>query len=133
MVEEQRTEPQQFALTNLDDGTIVFYLRAKVVSDKVKAALAEVDQAEAGDARSWPPAGGSSEQQIRSIGEEQGRIRENMGRLDHGTDLYKRYVKKFSDQEDEIEKLRGQIKELREQETQLRNNLAEYLIGLNIE
>ena len=44
---EERTDRQQVALTNLDDGTIQFYLSAKVVSDKVKAALAGVGQAEA--------------------------------------------------------------------------------------
>ena len=72
------------------------------------------------------------EQQIRTIAEEQGRIRENMGRLDHGVDLYKRYVKKFSDQEDEIEKLHSQIKSLTDQETELRKALDAYLTGLEL-
>ena len=75
---------------------------------------------------------GQLEQQIRTITEEQARIRENMGKLDHGTDLYKRYVKKFSDQEDEIEKLRPQIKELQDREKQLRKALDDYLLGLDV-
>ena len=39
LVEEERTDSQQIALNNLDDGSIKFYLSAKVVSDKVKDAL----------------------------------------------------------------------------------------------
>ena len=71
------------------------------------------------------------EQQIRTIGEEQARIHKNMGKLDHGTDLYKRYVTKFSDQEDMIEKLGPQIKELQDRENQLRKSLDDFLLGLD--
>ena len=56
-----------------------------------------------------------------------------MSKLDHGIDLYKRYVKKLSDQEDEIEKLHTQIKELQDRENQLRKLLDDYLLGLNLE
>ena len=50
------------------------------------------------------------------IGQEQDRIRQNMAQLDRTTDLYKRYVKKFGDQEDEVERLRGEIQKLDEEE-----------------
>ena len=33
------------------------------------------------------------QQKIQEISEDQGRIRDNMQRLDQGSDLYKRYVK----------------------------------------
>ena len=129
-VNEERTESQVMALTNLDENTIVWYVRSDKVSDKVKTALAGVvrqKQAIQDLARKR----GDLEQRIRTIGEEQARIRENMGTLDHGTDLYKRYVKKFSDQEDEIEKLRPQIKELQDRENQLRKALDDFLLGLD--
>jgi hypothetical protein len=130
-VTEERTEPQILALTNLDSGTIAFYLRSDKASDKVKAALKSViEQKQAIQEVARQRA--QKEQQIRTISEEQARIRENMGRLDHNTDLYKRYVKKFSDQEDEIEKLRPQIKELQDRENQLRKALDEYLSGLDL-
>ena len=41
-------------------------------------------------------------------------------------------MKKFSDQEDEIERLHGQTKELTAQETQLRKALDDYLAGLDM-
>jgi exonuclease VII small subunit len=131
-VVEERIDRQQVALTNLDDNMIVMYRSAKVVSDKVKAALAEVvkrrhEMAQVAAKRT------QLEQQIQAIEQEQARIRQNMGQLDRAGDLYKRYVKKFSDQEDEIEKLRAGVKEQRDQEAQLRKALDEYLMGLEME
>ena len=41
-VEEERTDQQQWALGNLDNGTIFVYQRANETSPKVKEALAEV-------------------------------------------------------------------------------------------
>jgi hypothetical protein len=131
-VEEQRTDRQQVALTNIDDGTIEIYRSAKAVSDKVKAALAQVvkrkhelEQVVAGVQQ--------RQQQIRDIGEDQARIRQNMAQLDRTTDVYKNYVKKFSEQEVEIEKLRGQIAGLNDQVTELRKSLDEYLMGLDLQ
>jgi hypothetical protein len=130
-VEQQHVEPEQLVLSNLDDGTILFYVRAKQVGAKVKEALLEVIKRKQA-IQEVAVRRAEFEQQIRTIAEEQGRIRENMGRLDHGVDLYKRYVKKFSDQEDEIEKLRSQIKSLTDQETELRKALDAYLTGLEL-
>jgi len=108
------------------------YLVQKVVSGKVKAALAEVVKRKAA-LQEVTARGAQFEQQIKIIEEEQTRIRQNMERLDRTSELYKRYVKKFTDQEDEIEKLRGQIRELIAQETQLRKALDEYLLGLDLQ
>jgi hypothetical protein len=129
-VSEEMTDRQEAALTNLDDDAIVIYLRAKVVSDKVKAALGEVvkrkhelQQVAANKQR--------LAQRIGEIGEDQARIRQNMAQLDRNSDVYKNYVKKFSDQETEIEKLRGQIAGLTDRESGLRKGLDEYLMGLD--
>jgi len=129
-VEEQRSEPQMIALTNIDDGTIAFYLRSDKVSDKVKAALKGViEQKQA--IQNLAQQRAQLEQQIHSISDDQARIRENMGKLDHNTDLYKRYVKELSDQEDTLAKLRPQINELQEHENLLRKALDDYLNGLD--
>ena len=119
------------ALTNVDQNTVAFYVRSNKVSDKVKAALNNVIEQKQG-IQDVVQKRGQLEQQIRTINEEQARIRENMATLDHATDLYKRYVKKFSDQEDEIEKLRPQIKELQDRERQLRKSLDDFLVGLDV-
>ena len=98
------------SLWNLDEGTAGIYVRAKVVGDKVKAALAWIIQRktelnQASQKRS------QLQQKIQEISEDQGRIRDNMQRLDQGSDLYKRYVKKLSDQEDEVERVRAEIQQ----------------------
>jgi hypothetical protein len=67
------------------------------------------------------------------IGEEQARIRQNMVQLDRTTDLYKRYVTKFTTQEDKIEQLRGQVEQLTEQEIARRKALDDYLAKLTLE
>jgi hypothetical protein len=131
-VQEEHLQQQQIVLTNLDDQAMQYYLSAPVVSEKVKKALREIVQQkqqlqQATDQRS------QLEQQIQAITQEQTRIRENMDRLDRTSDLYKRYVKKFSDQEDQVEKLRGQIQELLTKEQGLRKTLDEYLANLNVE
>ena len=71
-------------------------------------------------------------QQVKTITEEQNRIRQNMQQLDRNSDLYKRYVKKFGDQEDAVEKLEGQIKSLTQDETKHRTALDEYLLSLDV-
>jgi hypothetical protein len=131
VINEERTEPQMIALTNIDENTITLYLRSDKVSDKVKAALANVIKQKQA-IQDVAQKRGQLEQQIRTISDDQPRIREDMGKLDHGTDLYKRYVKKLSDQEDELEKLRPQVKELQDRETQLRKALDDYLLGLDL-
>ena len=131
LIEEERTDSQQVSLTNIDDGSVRLYLSAKVVGDRVKEALQEIvrrkheiDQLLA-DRREL-------EQRISEIGKDQTRIRDNMSRLDRNSELYNRYVKKFSDQEDEIEGLRERILALTDKETGLRKSLDEFLMGLDL-
>lgn len=130
-VAEEQTLSQAIAINNLDDGAIQFYLRASAVSDVVKQALTEVvnrkREIEALAARQT-----KLEQQIATIGQEQARIRENMAQLDRHSDLYTRYVKKFGQQEDEVEKLRQQIADIQEELKTKRQGLDDYLTGLNV-
>lgn len=131
VVQEQVTD-QTIALTNLDDQTIQFYLDARAVDAATKEALREIVRrkqqiAELENKRQ------QLEQQVRAITEEQNRIRQNMAQLDRNSDLYSRYVKKFSAQEDDIERLRSEMQKLQSQQTDLRESLNDYLQNLTIE
>jgi hypothetical protein len=132
LVEEERIDRQQVALTNMDENAIQVFLSAKVVSEKVKAALAEVIKQKAAIQKVVRDRT-LLEQQVNTIGQDQSRIRQNMDKLDRTSDLYKRYVKTLTDQEDKLESLRGQIKELTDQETNLRKTLDDYLMGLDLQ
>ncbi|MFZ1932855.1 MAG: DUF4139 domain-containing protein [Thermoguttaceae bacterium] len=130
-VEEQRTERQQIALTNLDDNAIQFYQSAKVVGEKVKAALAEIVRRKT-ELQQVAAKRQQCEQRIRQIAEDQNRVRLNMDRLDRTSELYKSYVKKFTKQEEEVVKLNEEIASLTERETNLRKSLDEYMMGLDL-
>jgi hypothetical protein len=130
-VEEERIDSQSLAITNLDDNTIAFYVNQKKISPEVKAALQEVVkrkhallQVAAERAR--------LEERIKVVSEEQDRIRKNMGYLDRNSDLYRRYVKKFGEQEDSVDKMHDQIMNLTNEEAGLRTSLDEYLMSLDV-
>jgi hypothetical protein len=132
LVEEERTDHQQIGLGNLDDNAIKFYLSAKVVDEKVKQALSEIVKRKQA-IQEVAVKKQHLEQRIKEIGEDQNRIRQNMAQLDHNSDVYKSYVKKFSDQESEIEKIRGQIASLSDQAAGMQKSLDEYMMGLDLQ
>ena len=130
-VAEEQIVSQNFALTNLDDNTILYYVNAKVVGDDVKKALQEVIKRKQA-IQQTVQSRTDMEQQIQIVEQEQNRIRQNMVQLDRNSDLYNRYVKMFGEQEDRVEKLRGQISELKGKEQQQRQELDKYLLSLDI-
>ncbi|MCC7085368.1 MAG: hypothetical protein IT427_10210 [Pirellulales bacterium] len=71
--------------------------------------------------------------QINTIVEDQARIRQNLPQLDRTNTLYNRYVKKLSEQEDELEQLHKQLTMLNDRATKARAALDEFLLGLTIE
>ena len=73
------------------------------------------------------------EGKVHAIEDEQNRIRLNMVQLDHSSDLYKRYVKKLSTQEDEVEELRPLVSDLKKQRHFTRVDLEQYLEKLTLD
>ncbi len=131
-VVEEKTTSQYLALNNMPEGTIRMYLAQKVLGEKVKAALAEIIErkttlAEIDTKRA------QFEQQINAIAQEQSRIRQNMSRLDRNSDLFKRYVKKFNDQENQIENFNEEIAGLLKEQNAMQKALDEYLTNLTID
>jgi hypothetical protein len=131
-VAEEQVVSQQVALTNLDDGMILFYSNAKVTSPAVKQALTDVIGRKR-EIERLAQERGRREQEIQAVTQEQERIRQNMAQLDRASDLYTRYVTKFAEQEDRVETLRKEIAALQDQEQQARRGLDEMLTKLEIE
>ncbi|MCU0880676.1 MAG: hypothetical protein MUF06_23145 [Pirellulaceae bacterium] len=130
-IREERTDTQYVALTSLDDNLIQFYIKAPEVSDKVKAALAEVVKRKSALAQ-LAAKRAEIERQVQVIFEEQTRIRQNMERLSNDSDLYRRYVSKFNEQEDQVESLRTAIQQATDAENASRESLNKYLQELDI-
>ncbi|HEX5136186.1 MAG TPA: hypothetical protein VFY93_04380 [Planctomycetota bacterium] len=130
-VSEERQLAQQVALTNLREDAIEVYLRAPQVSDKVKEALGKVVQMK----QALSQTGAEIQrgvQQVAEISQDQKRIRENMDRLDRTSQIYQRYVKSLTEQEDRLAAIQAKIAELRDQEATQRRALDEFLMSLDI-
>ena len=130
VAEEMPIEEAQ-VLTNLDDGAILFYSRAKATSPAVREALAEVVRRKR-EIEQLVRDKGVREQEIATIDQEQARIRGNMGALDRTSDLFNQYVRKFADQEKRIEILRGEIAGLVATEQEARKGLDDYLLAIDV-
>jgi hypothetical protein len=131
-IEEQNTFRQAIAVSNLNDEAIAFYLSAKVVPEPVKEALREVMRRKA-ELAELNRQKQQVEQEVATIGEEQARIRQNMESIGQNTDLYNRYVTKFTEQEDRIESLRQDARELERQIAQSQRSLDEFLTNLDLD
>ena len=131
-VEEERTDSQHIALTNLGRRLDQVLLECKSRQRQGQGRIAGNRQAQGriGPLDRRPQ---QLEQRIREIGDDQTRIRQNMAQLDRNSDVYKNYVKKFSDQEAEIETLRAQIATLADEESGIRKSLDEYMMGLDLQ
>ena len=66
------------------------------------------------------------------IHEEQRRIRDNLSRVPHGTDLQKRYLAKLDQQEDALEALLGDAEQTREAMQRAEKDLGDFIRSLEI-
>ncbi len=130
-VVQTRTIEQSIALSSLGTDQVALYIRNPVVSPAVKTALQKLAalQQKAADTASQRA---SKEQRVSDIGSDQSRIRANMERLSQSSDLYKRYVKTLSDEEDELGKLRDDIAKLRDLETAQRKDVSDYIQTIEV-
>jgi len=132
LVAEEQSVREEIGLTNLGSERIALYLRARQVSSAAKEALAEVvKRKQAIDELSAQYR--DVERRVKEIGEEQSRIRQNMGQIDRASELYGRYLEKLGTQEDEIEKLGSRSKELSEEMRTKGQALAQWLLSLDID
>jgi hypothetical protein len=128
---EEMPVEQVHAIMNLDDNAILLYSRARGTSPAVKESLAEVIRRKQ-EIERIAREKTEREQEINAIGQEQARIRENMSRLERTSDLYTRYVQKFSQQETRVETLREEIAQRQAQEQQARQAFDTYLLQVDV-
>jgi hypothetical protein len=131
-VVQEHIERETLALTNLDNNTIGLFVSAPQVSEAVKKALREVIDRKIAIEKTVNQRR-EFERQVTVVEQEQNRIRQNMAQLERTSDLYRRYVTKFTEQENAVETLREQITASIEKETKLRQELDTYLVALDLE
>jgi hypothetical protein len=131
-VMEERDIQQSVTLTNTDDNTMRFFLNHKVSSPKLKTALTEALALKAKvnaaieDIR-------QNERRLNDIRTDQQRLRENLKTVPPDSEAHKRYVKKFDQQETEIEQLQDTIKKLQDKEFKERKAYEAFLGTLDVE
>ncbi|MCX7701051.1 MAG: DUF4139 domain-containing protein [Gemmataceae bacterium] len=130
IVEEQDLS-STIALTNVDDGTIRFFINNAVTSPQVKAALQQLQQLKAKLATTTQELSHVNEQ-LRVITEDQARLRANLKEMPTNAAAYKRYLEKFDKQETEIESLREAQKRLQQQQLKDQQEVDAYLRNLNV-
>jgi hypothetical protein len=112
-VSEEKEFASTVALTNSDDDGIRLVIKQPVTSPAVKKALEQVLAMRSKLAASERDLQ-LQEKQLKSITDDQDRLRKNLKEMPPEAAAYKRYLKKFDDQETEIERLQKLIKELQD-------------------
>jgi hypothetical protein len=131
VVEEQK-RLDELALISIDDETVRYFFRSASSSPAVKKALEEVLKLREQLAATQRDIA-REEQTLKVIEQDQGRMRANMERVPQTSEAYKRYLKKFDDQETEIEKSRARVAKFQQTAEEQRKAYETFLLGLNIE
>ncbi|GDX95174.1 hypothetical protein LBMAG47_08380 [Planctomycetia bacterium] len=131
VVEEQPGE-QRIALSNIDAGQIGIFVQSKVPSQRVKDALGQVLAKKRG-IEEIVRTKQEKEREIQVVEQEQNRLRQNMGNLDRNNELYLKYVRKMTEQEDRVDVLRKEITVLIQKEQAARRELDDFLQQLELD
>jgi hypothetical protein len=131
-VVEEQEGVTRILLADANDPTLQLFIKAGQSSAKVKASLEKAleTRGQLADTRRMIQ---KEEQAVKVIEQDQTRMRANMERVPPESDAYKRYLKKFDDQETDIEKRRERITKLQETVESQTQTLAEFLQALSVD
>jgi hypothetical protein len=130
VVTEEHVIGQTVALANLNDDAIRHFLSQPITSAKVKAGLQQAMELRWAVAKTQQEIQ-ELERQLKVIVDDQGRLRANLKEMPPTAEAYKRYLKKFDDQETQIEKYQADIKKLQGVEHEQRKALEDFLAGFS--
>lgn len=129
---QQRDQTVTSSLLNYDDRQLENAQKLATASPAVIAALGKIR-----DALPAPKltdlAIAEEMAALKTINEAQERMRKNLEVTTKESDIYKRYLKKFDDQETEIEKRQAKIVELTKTKERLAKEFRALVLGLNAE
>lgn len=122
----ERPISETVALLDADLNLLVSYAQNAQVSEKLRASLKQlvVLRRKVTEVQTQRMV---LETELKNIDMEQARIRQNMAQLDRNSPLYQQYVKKLTEQETRIEKIREEIVRLREAESAAQKEVREFV------
>jgi len=116
LVKEYRPILSSYALTNVTDNQIKFFLEQKMINPDVEKALRRI-VAQKNDIAGLDGMIAGRRAQVSSISDDQQRVRENMKALKGSAEekaLVERYVRELNEQEDRVQALRREISDLQQ-------------------
>ncbi len=130
VVEDEPTA-SEIRLTDGADDAIRLFLRASVISAPVREALAELlkRRGQLAESRREIQA---EEHALAAIAKDQERMRNNMERVPKESAAFQRYLKKFDEQETDIEARRERVAKLHEAAERQRKELEQFVAGLEV-
>jgi hypothetical protein len=127
---EQRSDVQQYPLAKADIAALITQIASNKLSPQLKEALQPALKQRTIFVN-MKARRAALEDELKEIDREQARIRQNMTNLDQANALYQQYVHKLTTQEEQIEKLRSEISELRANEQAAAQEMRQQMESLN--
>jgi hypothetical protein len=135
LVKEYRPITNNYALTNVTDGQIKFFLDQKMINPEVEKALRRI-LLQKNDIAGLDGLIAGRRTQVTSISDDQQRVRENMNALKGSAEekaLVERYVRELNEQEDRVQALRREISELQQKREAAQSALNGMIEALQME
>jgi hypothetical protein len=131
-VTQERTRSESMTLLDFDMGTLLRYSRDGKASQAVVDAFREAQRLQSlvGDSQR---ALAALDKERNEIGQDQARVRENMGSIDRNSELYARYMQKLGEQETRLEAIVDAIGKTAAERDSRQQALSTYIAGLNVE
>ncbi len=131
-VTEERVIGQQVQLTNSNDDQIRFFVNQTAASKKVKDGLMQAISLRAATSKTQREIA-ELQLQLKTITEDQARLRANLKEMPPTAAAYKRYLDKFDQQETQIEKYQADVKKNQETEHQQQKEFEDFLVNFSAE
>jgi chromosome segregation ATPase len=127
----ERLSTKNIALINISDSALNRYINMKEINDRVKKALRGIIERRT-LVKETSRLLKEQERSQNDIYREQGRIRDNLARLDKTSEMYARYEKLLGEQEDELAIILAKIDSLRNTLHQRKKDLEQYIASLQV-
>jgi archaellum component FlaC len=134
-VKEYRPISNTYALTNVTDDQITFFLTQKMINSDVEKALRKI-VSQKNDISVIDAVITGRKAQVTSISEDQQRLRENMKALKGSSEekaLVERYVRELNEQEDRVQSLRREITEMQQKRDAAQGTLNGLVAALTMD
>jgi len=130
-VVERTTTRSTYELSSYRSDWIALYLQRGEMSQRVADAINKAAEMQR-EVRALEQRLEQLERDRSEIFEDQERVRRNMNSVDRNSEIYARYLRNFTEQEDRLEELRAQRDATERELEQKRNELRRFVSGLEL-